>query len=175
MTLHFCLHVIELPTVDSLTFHLDSVSTDPFQSGPPVFTLTCNSSGWPAPTVQWWRGNGLLSDDSVYDMIQTLVSQSGPHYSSTLTVRGRRPGTYHCVVSNIKGNSTKALHVQGMFILAVVYTASTCIYLNVNFRCSQTRESHCCTSQCHCCQSLVDCTILRAHSQWVQDLLPGRG
>ncbi len=171
MILHICLHVIELPTVDSLTFHLDSVTTDPLQSRSAVFTLTCNSSGGP---VQWWRGNDLLSDDSVYDMTQTLVSHSGPQYSSTLSAR-RRTGTYQCVVSNIKGNSTEALYVPGMFILTVVYTASLCIYLNVNFRCSHTREYHCCPSQCHCCQSLVACTIQRGHSHWVQDLLPGRG
>ncbi len=106
--------------MDSLTFHLDSVSTDPFQSGPPVFTLTCNSSGGPARTVQWKTDNSLLSDDSVYDMTQTLVSQSGPHYSSTLTVRGRRTGTYQCVVSNIKGNSTEALNVTGMFFISML-------------------------------------------------------
>ncbi len=92
--------------MDNLTFHLDSISTDPFQSGPTVFTLTCNSSGGPATTVQWWRSNRLLSDDSVFDMTQTLVSQSGPHYSSTLTGRGRRFGHYQCVVSNSVGNST---------------------------------------------------------------------
>ena len=95
------------------TFNLDSVSTGPFQSGFPVFTLTCDSSGGPATTVLWKIGDTVLSDDSDHDMTKTLVDQSVPTYRSTLTVRGRRPGTYKCNVTNSKGESMTSLLVKG--------------------------------------------------------------
>ncbi len=100
------------PIVDSLTFHLDSVSSDPFQSGSPVFTLTCNSSGGPATTVEWWRGREV-HENSVHIMTSSLVDQSGPYYTSTLRVRGRWDGEYRCTVSNSKGTSRRILTVTG--------------------------------------------------------------
>ncbi len=101
------------PIVDSLTFHLDSVSTDPFQYGPPVFTLTCNSSGGPATTVQWRTEDREVRDDSNHVMTSSLVDQSGPDYISTLRVRRKRDGLYSCTVRNSKGTSTRILTVTG--------------------------------------------------------------
>ncbi len=100
--------------MDSLTFHLDSVSTDSFQSGPPVFTLTCNSSGGPATTVLWRRDNKEVHGNIDYDMTRSLVDQSGPDYTSTLRVKGRRNGVYSCAVRNSKGTSSaRILTVTG--------------------------------------------------------------
>ncbi len=99
--------------MDNLTFHLDSVSTYPFQSGPPVFTLTCNSSGGPATTVQWWRDSREVHDGTAYVNTSSLVDQSGPDYTSTLRVKGKRNGKYHCAVSNSKGASGVTLTVRG--------------------------------------------------------------
>ncbi len=99
--------------MDDLTFHLDSVSTYPFQSHPPVFTLTCNSSGGPAETVQWERGGREVHSNSVHIMTSSLVDQSGPDYTSTLRVRGRWNGEYRCTVSNSKGTSRRILTVTG--------------------------------------------------------------
>ncbi len=111
------------PIVDSLTFHLDSVSTDPFQSGPPVFTLTCNSSGGPATTVQWRIGYEEVHDDRNHTMTSSLVDQSGPDYTSTLRVRERRDGVYTCDVSNSKGYFNGTLTVTGTYegIILVYY------------------------------------------------------
>ncbi len=109
------------PIVDSLTFHLDSVSTDPFQSGPPVFTLTCNASGGPATTVQWRIGYEEVHDDRNHTMTSSLVDQSGPDYTSTLRVRGRRDGVYQCTVSNSKGTSTaRILTVTGTWRMTLI-------------------------------------------------------
>ncbi len=99
--------------MDSLTFHLDSVSTDPFQSGPPVFTLTCNSSGGPATTVQWKRGYREVHDDGSHVITSSLVDQSGQDYTSTLRIRERSDGVYSCAVKNSKGTSTRSLAVTG--------------------------------------------------------------
>ncbi len=113
--------------MDSLTFHLDSVSIDPFQSGPPVFTLTCSSSGGPATTVQWWRGSSEVQDDNTHNMTSSLVDQSGPDYTSTLRVKGRRDGVYSCAVNNSKGTSTGTLTVTGTWRMTL--TEVSCMVL----------------------------------------------
>ncbi len=46
-------------------------------------------------------------------MTSSLVDQSGPDYTSTLRVRGRRDGKYSCTVSNSKGTSRRILTVTG--------------------------------------------------------------
>ncbi len=97
-----------------LEFHLDEVNTNPFQSGVPEFTLTCNSSGGPATDVKWKLGNEALTEDSNHTMNCTLVDQLGPDYSSTLTVTGRTVGNYSCNVSNSKGYSTESYKVEGL-------------------------------------------------------------
>ncbi len=104
------------PRVDSLTFRLDSISTDSFRSGTPVFTLTCNSSGGPATTVWWKRGGREVHVDSSHVITSSLVDQSGPDYTSTLRVRGRRVGVYSCDVRNSKGKSSaRILKVTGTY------------------------------------------------------------
>ena len=87
------------PVINDLVFQLDTVSSNP-PTGPPVFTLTCNSSGGPATTVTWKRDNTNLTADGEHVMTTTLVDQSGPKYTSTLTVTGRSPGIYNCTVRN---------------------------------------------------------------------------
>ncbi len=117
------------PIVDSLTFHLDSVSTYPFQSGPPVFTLTCNSSGGPATTVQWKRGHREVYEDSSHVITSSLVDQSGPDYTSTLRVRGRRDGGYQCTVHNSKGASGATLTVTGTWRMTLTVVTMTVAHL----------------------------------------------
>ncbi len=97
-----------------LEFHLDEVNTNPFQSGVPVFTLTCTSSGGPATNVEWKLNDEVLTENSNHTMTRTLVDQLGPDYSSTLTVTGRTVGNYSCNVSNSKGYSTKGYIVEGL-------------------------------------------------------------
>ncbi len=117
------------PIVDSLTFHLGSVSTDPFKSGPPVFTLTCNSSGGPATTVQWRRVGREVHDDSNHDMTSSLVDRSGPDYTSTLRVRGRKNGLYHCTVRNSKGTFTRTLTVIGTWRMTLTVVTMMAAHL----------------------------------------------
>ncbi len=102
------------PNVTSLLFQLVKDGTNPFQSSPPVFTLTCTSSGGPATNVKWKSGNEALTENSNHVMSRTLVDQLGPDYSSTLTVTGRNVGTYSCNVSNYKGYSTESYKVEGL-------------------------------------------------------------
>ena len=78
-----------------ITFQLD---TDP-ATDPPVFTLTCTSTGGPATNVSWRRDGTLLSDDSTYSITsQILINSDTATYNHTLTVTGRLLGVYQCSV-----------------------------------------------------------------------------
>ena len=82
-----------------ITFQLD---TDP-ATDPPVFTLTCTSTGGPATTVSWSRDGVVLADNSNYNITsQILFNAVTATYSHTLRVTGRLVGEYQCRVSNIR-------------------------------------------------------------------------
>ncbi len=115
--------------MDSLTFHMDSVGTYPFQSGPPVFTLTCNSSGGPATTVVWRIGSREVHDNSNHALTSSLVDQSGPGYTSTLRVKGRRNGKYQCTVRNSKGASGATLTVTGTWRMTLTVVTMMAAHL----------------------------------------------
>ncbi len=78
-----------------------------------MFTLTCNSGGGPATVVTWKRDGTDVSEDSNHVMIRRLVDQSGPDYTSTLTVTGREDGLYTCTVTNDIGSADGQYQVEG--------------------------------------------------------------
>ena len=94
-----------------ITFQLN---TDP-ATDPPVFTLTCTSTGGPATTVSWRRDGTTLSDDSTYSITSQVTDAETATYTHTLTVTGRLVGEYQCSVSNIRtpSGSTRSLTVVG--------------------------------------------------------------
>ena len=96
---------------DEMTFQLD---TDP-ATEPPVFTLTCTSTGGPPSTVSWSRDGTLLSDNSTYSIASQVINSTTATYTHTLTVTGRLEGEYKFNVSNIRtpSASTSSLTVVG--------------------------------------------------------------
>ena len=72
-----------------LQFSLQTTPT----ADPPVFTLTCGSTGGPATTVIWTRDGAAATGDTS----QTVMTAT---YVNTLTVTGREPGNYTCSVAN---------------------------------------------------------------------------
>ena len=71
----------------------------------PQLTLTCISTGGPATTVTWTRD----STTTVTEGTETVLDDpETAQYTHTLTVTGRRPGTYTCTVSNNKPSSAYA-------------------------------------------------------------------
>ena len=93
-----------------ITFQLN---TDP-ATDPPVFTLTCTSTGGPATTVSWSRDGTLLTESSSYSITsQILTDTETATYTHTLTVTGRLEGQYQCSVSNIRtpSGSTRSLEI----------------------------------------------------------------
>ena len=81
----------------------------------PLFTLTCISTGGPATTVTWTRD----STTTVIEGTETILhSQVNAQYRHTLTVTGKRPGTYICTVSNNKPSTASAtISVEGNNII----------------------------------------------------------
>ena len=77
----------------------------------PQFTLTCISTGGPATTVTWTRGNFTVTEgtETVLDDPETA------QYNHTLTVTGLLAGLYTCTVENNKPSSDSAnITVQGI-------------------------------------------------------------
>ena len=92
-----------------ITFQLNTdLSTDP-----PVFTLTCTSTGGPATTVSWRRDGTMLSDDSNHDIMSQVTDPVTATYTNTLTVTGRLAGQYECSVLNSRtpSGSTRNLRL----------------------------------------------------------------
>ena len=45
---------------------------------------SCSSRAWPAPSLRWWLGEGLLEGNSSKDSFQVTSSSSGPWTNSSL-------------------------------------------------------------------------------------------
>ena len=69
---------------------------------PPVFTLTCTSTGGPATTVTWTRDGANISYDNNHVLTQTVVDINTIAYNNTLTVTGVEGGLYWCIVSAMR-------------------------------------------------------------------------
>ena len=67
---------------------------------PPVFTLTCVSTGGPATIVTWTRDGNNVPYDATHELTQTVTDQFNIVYSNVLTVTGSESGIYTCSVTN---------------------------------------------------------------------------
>lgn len=67
---------------------------------PPVFTLTCTTTGGPATTVNWTRNGVVLTSGTDHTMTQVIVDTETSTYKNHLTVSGKRLGVYSVQVSN---------------------------------------------------------------------------
>ena len=96
-----------LEITGSLQFSLQTTPT----ADPPVFTLTCVSTGGPATTVNWTRDGGPVAGITS----QTVINLITATYHNTLTVTGREPGNYMCSVANVRTAppATASLTVAG--------------------------------------------------------------
>ena len=109
--------VLHLPPTGQVTIPGEitfQLNTDP-ATDPPVFTLTCTSTGGPATTVSWRRDDTILSDDNTYSITSQVTDAETATYTHTLTVTGRPVGEYQCSVSNIRtpSGSTRGLEIAG--------------------------------------------------------------
>ena len=101
----------DVTSIDPLQFSLTSaVTTDP-----PVFTLTCVSTGGPATTVTWTRDGAAVPYNAKHVLTQTVTDTFIITYNNVLTVTGREPGNYVCSVTNDRTaqSATASLTVAG--------------------------------------------------------------
>jgi hypothetical protein len=92
----------------------------------PEFTISCRTHGGPATTVQWTVNGVPVQEDRYYETSQLILDTSlNSVYDNRLRVRGRRNGTYNCIISN---NIRDYIHelsiteVNGTMIIAGSYT-----------------------------------------------------
>ena len=117
MLMHQSVMVLPLPPTGQVTIPGEitfQLNTDP-ATDPPVFTLTCTSTGGPVTTVSWRRDGTLLSNDNTYSITSQVTDTETATYTHTLTVTGRLVGEYQCSVSNIRtpSGSSRSLTVIG--------------------------------------------------------------
>ena len=117
MLMHQSVMVLPLPPTGQITIPGEitfQLNTDP-ATDPPVFTLTCTSTGGPVTTVSWRRDGTLLSNDNTYSITSQVTDTETATYTHTLTVTGRLVGEYQCSVSNIRtpSGSSRSLTVIG--------------------------------------------------------------
>ena len=85
---------------------------------PPVFTLTCTSTGGPASTVTWRRnGVPLTADSFEYAFTQVITNAVEATYGNVLTVRAKNLGDYTCSIGNTRTreNVTGLIKVEGNY------------------------------------------------------------
>ena len=112
-----------LKITEPLQFSLQSAPT----ADPPVFTLTCISTGGPATTVTWTRDGATVSYDAD-QLTQTVTETSATafSYENVLTVTGREPGNYQCTVTNNRSSaSSQPLMVEGKHVLQATLSSSS--------------------------------------------------
>ena len=70
----------------------------------PEFTISCHTHGGPATTVQWTVAtvNGVpVKEESDHETSQLILDTSlNSVYDNRLRLRGRRSGTYSCLIHN---------------------------------------------------------------------------
>ena len=85
--------------VDSVTMNFN-LHTEP-NASVPEFTISCRTHGGPATTVQWTIYGSTVQEDRYHETSQLILDTSlDSVYDNRLRVRGRRSGTYSCIVSN---------------------------------------------------------------------------
>ena len=94
----------EVTIPGEISFQLNSE----LNANPPVFTLTCTSTGGPATTVTWTRGSTTLSGGT-----SRIVDNTTGTYENKLRVAMREAGVYDCGVSNSRSSVTRGLTVVG--------------------------------------------------------------
>ena len=84
---------------------------------PPVFTLTCITTGGLATTVEWRRERLILTNGGTNTITKTIVNAQESTYKHQLTVSGRHLGVYSVSVSNSKTPSP----VQSQYTVTGTY------------------------------------------------------
>ena len=94
---------------------------------PVEFTLTCTSTDGPVTTYAWSRDNIEVPEDADHTKSRTLENRETAEYSLKLTVIGRLPGTYKCLVNterpqdNQEFSSSLSINIVGELSMLANY------------------------------------------------------
>jgi len=70
------------------------------------FTLTCNATGYPVPSIEWTlNGTSYIRDSSVTTVMEMLRSLTSIIMVNDATVNDT--GVYQCIATNVAGNDTQ--------------------------------------------------------------------
>ena len=73
----------------------------------PEFSIICRTEGGPATHVTWVGPNGKVQEDSDHETSQIIVDTSNNSvYANRLRMRGRKSGTYTCLIENDSYHTT---------------------------------------------------------------------
>ena len=81
-------------------------------------TLTCTSTGGPAPNVTWRRDGVIITLNATYQQTKRLVDPVNGTYHTVLNIDqsvrwSDIVGTYNCTVENDRGESSETVVVPG--------------------------------------------------------------
>jgi len=99
-------------------------------SEPPVFTLTCVTTGGPPTAVNWTRDGTAIDyqSNSSFRFSRTVTDLVTATYNNTLTVTGNFPGLYSISAQNqntalyaLSTAATSTLQVEGKYLYTSVH------------------------------------------------------
>ena len=101
-----------------------TLHTEP-RASVPAFTISCRTHGGPATTVPWTVNGVSVQEDSDHETSQLILDTSlNSVYDNRLRVRGRRNGTYRCLVF-ITGESlpkvTGSKRIEGVYLCTTFF------------------------------------------------------
>ena len=97
---------------------------------PPVFTLTCVTTGGPPTTVTWTRDGTAIDyqSNSSFRFSRTVTDFIAATYNNTLTVTGNFPGRYSISAQN----QNTAQYVDSIAATATLQVEGMCLYISVH-------------------------------------------
>ena len=157
-----------------------TLHTEPIVS-PPEFTITCQTQGGPATTVDWVLNSRFIGlEESDYEFSQVIVDTShNSVYKNRLRVRGRKNGTYYCVItsgivnyfSEVGGYTVDGMLVEG----STFYHFSSLYFYDPHlYSCRRAHQPLGChlSVQQYTCQYYCVLGVTRWSCHWLCDLLP---
>lgn len=98
------LFILHIDPSEILVGPSDTIVNETFSA-----TLTCTATGYPPPTITWWRGSQRIHNDSIkYNITETIWNGMLLYnITSVLVISGINKGdqrTYNCSSTNGVGN-----------------------------------------------------------------------
>ena len=74
--------------------------------------LVCKASGWPVPSLSWWRHDSKINDGDYLHSYMIRERYGNELSMKILDIKGYHHGTYFCRAHNIFGTSDKYVNIM---------------------------------------------------------------